>query len=110
MPEIVTITGLDMLKRDKRIRLTTAIIAVGRSVMAPTPRTITEPVIAPVAAAVAPLTKALSWGLSRCRLNQGAGIIVKMYTGRKIPMDSYRDRVEELMLGKPAELLNHTLL
>jgi hypothetical protein len=33
-----------------------------------------------------------------------------MYTGRKIPMDSYRDRVEELMLGKPAELLNHTLL
>ena len=41
------------------------------------PRTMTAPVIAPVAAAVAPSTKALSCRFSRCLLNHGAGMMVK---------------------------------
>src|ERR1043166_2391576 len=53
------------------------IVAVGRSVIARMPSTMTAPVMAPVAAAVAPSTKALSCGLLRWRLNQGAGTMVK---------------------------------
>src|SRR5262249_57522880 len=69
-------------------RLTSAIIAVGISVIARAPSTITAPVIAPVAAAVAPSTKALSWGLWRWRLYHGAGTTVNTYTGKKIPIDA----------------------
>src|SRR5262245_12929693 len=75
-PEIVTMIGSPILNRHRTARLTSAIIAVGISVIARAPNTITAPVIAPVAAAVAPSTKALSWGLSRWRLNHGAGTTV----------------------------------
>src|SRR5262249_60285810 len=74
-PEMVTIIGSKILYRHKIPKLTSATIAVGRSVIARAPNTITAPVIAPVAAAVAPSTNALSWGLSRWRLNHGAGTI-----------------------------------
>src|SRR4029077_19996323 len=59
-PEIVTITGSEILYRHKIPKLTSPIIAVGRSVIARVASTITAPVMAPVAAAVAPSTKALS--------------------------------------------------
>src|SRR4030095_12534806 len=87
-PETVTIIGSEILYRHKIPKLISASIAVGRSVIARAPNTITAPVIAPVAAAVAPSTNALSCGLSRWRLNQGAGTIVNTYTGKKIPIDA----------------------
>src|SRR5215467_7905064 len=59
-PEIVTMIGSPILYRHRTARLTSAITAVGISVIARKPNTITAPVIAPVAAAVAPSTKALS--------------------------------------------------
>src|SRR4051812_47418047 len=59
-PEMVTRIGSEILKRHKTPRLMSAIAAVGRSVIARAANTITAPVIAPVAAAVAPSTKALS--------------------------------------------------
>src|SRR5262249_58868198 len=74
--EMLTIIGSQILYRHKIPKLISATIAVGRSVIARAPNTITAPVIAPVAAAVAPSTNALSWGLSRWRLNHGAGTIV----------------------------------
>src|SRR5262247_1576629 len=87
-PEMVTIIGSEILYRHKIPKLISATIAVVRSVIARTPNTITAPVIAPVAAAVAPSTNALSWALSRWRLNHGAGTTVNTYTGKKIPIDA----------------------
>ena len=136
-PEIATSTGSESLKRHKRPKLTSAIAAVGTSTIARAPKTRTAPVIAPVAAAVAPSTKALSCGLSRWRLNQGAGIIGKKIhrqenadgchnrageTGNnktdECDCNDHRtgrdhgdgDRVQELVVGKPAELLDYALL
>jgi hypothetical protein len=60
IPESITIMGSDILKRHKRPRLTKAMIAVGRSMIARAPNTMTAPVIAPVAEAVAPSTKAFN--------------------------------------------------
>ena len=76
-PETATMIGSEILKRHKTARLASAIAAVGTSVIARAPKTMTAPVIAPVAAAVAPSTNALNCGLLRWRLNQGAGTIVK---------------------------------
>ena len=47
--------------------------AVLMSTTAPRVRTMVAPPMAPAAAAVAPLTKARSWGLSRWRMNQRPG-------------------------------------
>ena len=60
---MVTIIGSGTLYRHKMPRLTSPMIAVGRSVIARAPSTTTAPVIAPVAAAVAPSTKALKLGV-----------------------------------------------
>ena len=54
--------------------------------MARWPRITTEPVMAPVAAAVAPWTNAFNCALSRWRLNQGESTATGIKTGRKMPM------------------------
>ena len=72
-PEMMTRTGSENLKRHRITKLTRPMMAVGRSTIARAPSTTTAPVMAPVAAAVAPSTNALSCRLSRWRLNHGAG-------------------------------------
>src|SRR2546423_1504072 len=61
------------LTRHSRARVTTAMTAVIQSVTAWRVRTTTAPHRAPPAAAVAPVTKALIWALSRWRMNQRPG-------------------------------------
>src|SRR6266849_2824397 len=65
-----TRAGSGILRQRSRPSETAAMAAVGMSVMGWRPSTTTAPAMAPAAAAVAPLTKALIWGWSRCRMNQ----------------------------------------
>src|SRR6266568_2376307 len=63
----------DLLEPSSRARVTTAMAAVIQSVTAWRVRTTTAPHRAPPAAAVAPVTNALIWGLPRWRMNQRPG-------------------------------------
>ena len=66
--------GSFTLKRQRRTRPMAATTAVSPSTTAPRVRTTVAPAMAPAAAAVAPLTKARTWGLSRWRMNHRPGM------------------------------------
>src|SRR5258706_5620308 len=85
-----TRAGSGILRQRSRPRETAAMAAVGMSVMVWRLRTTTAPAMAPAAAAVAPLTKALIWGGSRGRMNQRPGTVTPREMGMKMAVVAMR--------------------